>query len=165
MNAAQGPAALQPAAAERQRREVTIYTDGSCLGNPGPGGWAAILLSGRHRRELTGSLAQTTNNQMELQAAIAGLAALKQPCRVTLWSDSEYLRNGITTWIKAWQSNGWLTAQKKPVKNADLWRELLRAMAPHQVEWRWTKGHAADEHNNRADELARAAALGLSSPT
>ena len=150
--------------AGRERRHVTIYTDGSCLGNPGPGGWAAILLYGRHRRELTGSMAATTNNQMELQAAIAGLTALKEPCRVTLWSDSEYLRNGITRWITGWQANGWLTAQKKPVKNAELWRELLRAIAPHEVEWRWTRGNAHDEHNNRADELARAAAIAGATP-
>jgi len=139
-------------------RHVTIYTDGSCLGNPGPGGWAAILISGRHRRELSGALAPTTNNQMELTAAIEALRALKEPCQVTLWSDSEYLKNGITKWIKAWQANGWRTAAKAPVKNADLWRALLAAAAPHQVEWRWTKGHADDVHNVRADELARAAA-------
>ncbi len=140
-------------------RQVTIYTDGSCLGNPGPGGWSAILMYGRHRRELSGGMAHTTNNQMEIQAAISGLEALKEPCRVTLWSDSEYLRKGITQWITQWQANGWRTSNKQPVKNADLWRELLRTMARHQVEWRWTKGHAADEHNIRADELAREAAL------
>jgi ribonuclease HI len=138
---------------------VTIYTDGSCLGNPGPGGWAAILLYGRHRRELSGGMTHTTNNQMELQAAITALSALKEPCQVTLWSDSEYLKNGITKWIKGWQANGWHTADKSPVKNAGLWRELLAAIDGHQIEWRWTKGHADDEGNTRADELARAAAL------
>lgn len=136
---------------------VTIYTDGACKGNPGPGGWGVVLLAGKHRRELNGAEPATTNNRMELRAAIAGLAALNRRCRVTLVTDSEYLKNGITSWIVGWQRNGWRTKDKQPVKNADLWQELLALTQRHEIAWRWTKGHANDAENNRCDELANAA--------
>lgn len=144
-------------------RAVTMYTDGACLGNPGPGGWAAILLyqgaQRLFRRDLTGGAAWTTNNQMELQAAIEGLAALTEPCTVTLWTDSQYMRLGITSWVKGWQKNGWRTATRQPVKNADLWRRLLAEVARHDaVMWEWTKGHANNDLNNAADVLARTSA-------
>jgi ribonuclease HI len=145
------------AAPDRAPTEVTLYTDGACKGNPGPGGWGIVLLAGRHRLERSGAEPQTTNNRMELRAAIEGLRALKRPCRVTVVTDSEYLRNGITSWIRTWQRNGWLTKDRQPVKNAELWRELLDLVARHEVTWRWTKGHAADAENNRCDELANAA--------
>ena len=134
---------------------VVIHTDGACSGNPGPGGWGAILVSGRHKKELSGGEAMTTNNRMELMAAIAALEALKRPCVVDLYTDSEYLKNGITSWIHLWKRNGWRTASKKPVKNADLWKRLDDALARHQVRWRWVKGHAGDAMNERADQLAR----------
>lgn len=141
---------------------VIIYTDGGCLGNPGPGGWAAILRYGRHTRELTGRASLTTNNRMELRAAIEALNALNRPCRVEIHTDSEYLRRGITEWVKGWQRNGWKTAAKQPVKNRDLWEALLAAVARHAsaggVTWQWTRGHAGDELNERADELANNAA-------
>ena len=136
---------------------VTIYTDGACKGNPGPGGWGVVLLAGKHRRELNGAEPATTNNRMELRAAIAGLAALNRRCRVTLVTDSEYLKNGITSWIVGWQRNGGRTKDKQPVKNADLWQELLALTQRHEIAWRWTKGHANDAENNRCDELANAA--------
>ena len=141
---------------------VTIYTDGGCIGNPGPGGWAAILLYGEHRKELSGRYRETTNNRMELRAAIEGLEALTRPCRVELYTDSSYLRDGITQWVHGWQRNGWRTAAKKPVKNQDLWQRLLGAVERHEpaggVDWRWTKGHAGNELNELADDLANAAA-------
>lgn len=137
---------------------VIIYTDGACLGNPGPGGWAAILRYGEHEKELSGRFGQTTNNRMELRAALEALQALKRPCPVILYTDSSYLRDGITKWVKGWQRNGWKTASKQPVKNQDLWQALLAAAAPHQIDWRWTKGHAGDELNERADTLASAQA-------
>lgn len=141
---------------------VTIYTDGGCIGNPGPGGWAAILCYGEHRKELSGCFQATTNNRMELRAAIEALNALKRPCRVELYTDSSYLRDGITKWIHNWQRNGWRTAEKKPVKNRDLWQELLAALSRHEpaggIEWRWLKGHAGHSENERADELANQAA-------
>ncbi|MBI1295110.1 ribonuclease HI [bacterium] len=137
---------------------VTIYTDGACSGNPGPGGWAAVLQYGEHEKELSGGFRDTTNNRMELRAAVESLNALKRPCRVNLYTDSSYLRDGITKWVHGWQRNGWRTAAKQPVKNQDLWKALLEAVARHQVNWHWTKGHAGDELNERADTLATSAA-------
>lgn len=137
------------------QKRVTIYTDGACSGNPGPGGWGAILIYGEHRRELSGGEAGTTNNRMELMGAISALEALKEPCRVDLWTDSAYVKDGITKWIHGWKRNGWRTADKKPVKNAELWQRLEGARERHQVEWHWVKGHAGHPENERADELAR----------
>ena len=134
---------------------VSIYTDGACRGNPGPGGWGAILRYGDSEKELYGGEAQTTNNRMELMAAIMGLEALKRPCNVRLWTDSVYVKDGVTKWIHGWKRNGWRTADKKPVKNMELWQRLDAARAPHQVEWRWVKGHSGHAENERADELAR----------
>ena len=134
---------------------VTIYTDGACSGNPGPGGWGAVLRWRGEERELSGGEAETTNNRMELLAAIRALEALKRPARVTLHTDSTYLRDGVTQWLPRWKSNGWRTAAKKPVKNADLWRALDAAARRHEVEWRWVRGHAGDPGNERADTLAR----------
>ena len=136
-------------------QRVTIYTDGACSGNPGPGGWGAILTSGDHTKELMGGEAHTTNNRMELMAAISALEALNRPCTVDLHTDSEYLRNGISNWIHGWKRNGWRTADKKPVKNVDLWKRLDEALKPHKVQWHWVKGHAGHAMNERADELAR----------
>ncbi|MCW5858863.1 MAG: ribonuclease HI [Caldilineales bacterium] len=137
---------------------VHIYTDGACLGNPGPGAWAALLRSGQHEKELVGAACLTTNNRMEMRAAIHALSSLKQPCQVYLHTDSEYLRNGISQWIHNWQRNGWRTADKKPVKNKDLWQALLSALQPHQVQWDWVKGHAGHRDNERVDVLANTAA-------
>jgi ribonuclease HI len=133
---------------------VTIYTDGACKGNPGPGGWGAWLRFGEHEKELWGGEKQTTNNRMELTAVIQALLALKRPCKVAIYTDSEYVRNGITTWIHGWKKRGWTTADKKPVKNAELWRELEAQAGRHQVDWHWVKGHAGDPGNERADALA-----------
>ena len=138
---------------------VDIFTDGACSGNPGPGGWAAILRFETIEKELSGGEQLTTNNRMELMAAIAALEALKRPCRVRLHTDSIYLRDGITRWITNWRRNGWMTADRKPVKNADLWQRLETAMAPHRIEWAWVRGHAGHAENERADELARQALL------
>ncbi|HLN64337.1 MAG TPA: ribonuclease HI [Symbiobacteriaceae bacterium] len=139
-------------------REVTIYTDGACSGNPGPGGWGAILMAGEHRKELSGFEANTTNNRMEIMAAIAAVRALKSPCRVKLYSDSAYLVNAFKqNWLGNWQRNGWINSKKDPVENQDLWRELLAVVRPHEVEWIKVKGHADNPYNNRCDELARAA--------
>ena len=135
---------------------VTIYTDGACSGNPGPGGWGAILSFNGHEKEMSGGEAQTTNNRMELMAAISALEALSRPCDVDLWTDSEYLRGGIMSWMKGWKRNGWKTADKKPVKNVELWQRLDEAARQHNIEWHWVKGHAGHEMNERADELARA---------
>lgn len=135
--------------------EVVIYTDGACSGNPGPGGWGAILIHGETRKELRGGELATTNNRMELMAAIQALEALKRPCTVELHTDSQYVQKGIHEWIHGWKKRGWLTADKKPVKNDDLWRRLDEARLRHQVAWRWVKGHAGHELNERADELAR----------
>jgi ribonuclease HI len=134
---------------------VEVHTDGACSGNPGPGGWAAILRWEGRERELSGGEPLTTNNRMELMAAIAALEALKRPMSVHLYTDSQYLRQGITEWLRGWKARGWLTADKKPVKNKDLWERLDAANAHHTVEWRWLKGHAGHELNERADELAR----------
>lgn len=137
------------------RPQIQIYTDGACSGNPGPGGWGAILMSGSHRKELSGGEAETTNNRMELYAAIAALEQLKKPSLVDLHTDSAYLRNGITQWIHGWKRNGWRTADKKPVKNAELWQRLEAAAGRHDMTWHWVKGHAGHPQNERADELAR----------
>jgi ribonuclease HI len=136
---------------------VDIFTDGACSGNPGPGGWGAILRYNGVEKELSGGAPETTNNRMEMMAAIAALEALKRPARVRLYTDSTYLKDGITKWIHAWKARGWKTASKKPVKNQDLWQRLEAAIAPHQVTWFWVKGHAGHPENERADELARTA--------
>ncbi len=139
-------------------KRVQLITDGACIGNPGPGGWACILSAGEKKKELFGSEAHTTNNRMELMAAIEGLRALREPCEVEVITDSQYLKNGITTWIKGWKRNGWKTAAKKPVVNQDLWMMLDDLVAQHEVRWTWTKGHANHSGNNRCDELATRAA-------
>ena len=135
--------------------KVTIFTDGACSGNPGPGGWGAILRFGDVEKELKGGENPTTNNRMELMAAISALEALKKPALVDLTTDSQYVRQGITTWINNWKRNGWRTASKEPVKNADLWLRLDEALKPHEVHWHWIKGHAGHAENERADQLAR----------
>jgi ribonuclease HI len=137
--------------------KVVIHTDGGCHGNPGPGGWAAVLTSGPHRREISGGAPATTNNRMELQAAIEALNALKLPCEVRIHTDSNYLREGITKWLFGWKRNGWKTKTKQPVKNEDLWRQLDAAVGRHQVEWHWVKGHAGNDGNERCDQLAQLA--------
>jgi ribonuclease HI len=134
---------------------VVIYTDGSCRGNPGPGGWGAILMIGDHKKEIWGGDPDTTNNRMELRAAIEALDALTRPCRVELHTDSQYVRNGITQWLSLWKARGWRTTSKGAVKNEDLWRKLDEARLRHHVDWRWIKGHAGHEMNERADALAR----------
>lgn len=133
---------------------VEIYTDGACSGNPGPGGWGALLLYGDNEKEITGGEFETTNNRMELTAAIEALKLLKRRCKVELHTDSTYVRDGITKWIHGWKAKGWKTAAKKPVKNEELWRQLDEAAAKHDIEWKWVKGHAGDPGNERADELA-----------
>lgn len=142
--------------------KVEIATDGACKGNPGPGGWGVIIRSRTRERELSGGESLTTNNRMELMAAIEGLNALKRPCHVTLSTDSRYVMDGLTKWIKGWQKNGWKTAAKQPVKNADLWQALLAAAKPHRIEWLWVKGHAGHPDNERADKLASDAAVAAS---
>lgn len=134
--------------------KVEIYTDGACKGNPGPGGWGAVLLAGERRKELCGGEWDTTNNRMELTAAIRGLATLKRRCSVIVYTDSEYLRRGIDEWLPAWKERGWRTAGRKPVKNVDLWKELDELAQRHRIEWRWVKAHSGDPGNERADELA-----------
>lgn len=134
--------------------EVEIYTDGACRGNPGPGGWGVWMVSGPHEKELFGGESNTTNNRMELTAVITALRALKRPCRVVLHTDSQYVQKGISEWIVGWKARGWRTADKKPVKNADLWQELDEATRRHDIRWRWVKGHAGHEGNERADRLA-----------
>ena len=140
-------------------KHVEIFTDGACSGNPGPGGWGAILRFNGTTRELSGGEAETTNNRMELLAAISALNALKEPCTVDLHTDSKYVMDGLTKWVKGWQRNGWRTADKKPVKNAELWHALLAAVARHKIEWQWVKGHAGHPENERADTLASNAAI------
>jgi ribonuclease HI len=135
--------------------KVLIYTDGACRGNPGPGGWGAVLISGGHRKEISGGDLATTNNRMELMAAIQALETLKKPCKVELHTDSQYVKNGVTQWIHGWKARGWKTADKSPVKNEDLWKRLDLARSKHEVDWRWVKGHAGHELNELADELAR----------
>jgi ribonuclease HI len=151
---------------------VVVHTDGACSGNPGPGGWGAILAFGDRQKELHGGEAHTTNNRMELMGAISALEALKKPCVVDLHTDSQYMRDGIMKWIKNWKRNGWRTADKKPVKNVDLWQRLEAALERHQVRWHWVRGHAGDAMNERADQLARdgiaavrAGAIGALSPS
>ena len=135
-------------------KRVTLYTDGACKGNPGAGGWGVVLEYGEHRKELFGGDVGTTNNRMELMAAIAGLSALKSQCVVELYTDSVYVKDGITKWLSNWKSNGWRTASKKPVANQDLWEQLDQAVSDHKVNWHWVKGHSGDPGNERADELA-----------
>ena len=139
-------------------KHVTIYTDGSCLGNPGAGGWGAILRYGKLEKELSGGAENTTNNQMEMMAAIQALEALKSPCAVDLYLDSQYVRQGITEWLEGWKARGWKTADKKPVKNMELWQRLEAATLPHHIKWHWVKGHSGHPENERVDELARKAA-------
>lgn len=139
---------------QQARTLVTIYADGACRGNPGPGGWGALLRSGGHEKEIWGGERETTNNRMELTAAIRALAALRRPCVVQVYSDSQYLRKGIGEWIGKWKENGWQTAEKKPVKNIDLWQQLDELGARHQVQWFWVRGHAGNADNERADRLA-----------
>ena len=134
--------------------EVEIYTDGACRGNPGPGGWGVLLRAGGQERELHGGESETTNNRMELRAAIEGLAVLKRPCRVALYTDSQYLRMGITEWMAGWKRNGWKTSGRKPVKNQDLWQRLDDEAARHEIDWHWVKGHSGHPENKRADQLA-----------
>jgi ribonuclease HI len=135
---------------------VTIYTDGACSGNPGPGGWGVLLIYGEARRTLQGGEAETTNNRMELMAAIMALETLTRPCAIDLWTDSQYVRQGITEWLAGWKRNGWKTVAKKPVKNDDLWKRLDEAQARHRVDWHWVKGHAGHDENEQVDGLARA---------
>ncbi len=137
-------------------RRVKIWTDGACSGNPGPGGYGVILRFGEREKELSGGEPATTNNRMELMAAIVALEALTRPCAVDLHTDSQYVRNGVTQWIAGWKARGWKTADRKPVKNEELWRRLEEASERHEVDWHWVKGHAGDEMNERADALARA---------
>ncbi|MDX3908700.1 MAG: ribonuclease HI [Sphingobium sp.] len=137
---------------------VEIFTDGACKGNPGPGGWGAVIRSGPHEKDLSGGEKLTTNNRMELMAAIEALNALKRPCHVILTTDSNYVKDGITKWVLGWQKNGWKTADKKPVKNAELWQALVEATRRHRIDWRWVKGHNGHPDNERADRLASDAA-------
>lgn len=143
-------------------KKVEIFTDGACKGNPGPGGWGALLRMGPHEKELSGAEPLTTNNRMELTAAIKALESLREPCQVVLFSDSKYVLDGIDKWVPGWQRNGWKTAGKTAVKNADLWRELIAAAGPHRIEWVWVKGHDGHPENERVDQLACAAALAVS---
>ncbi len=138
-------------------KRVVVHTDGGCRGNPGPGGWGAVLVYNSRRKELSGGANLTTNNRMELQAAIAALQALVQPCEVEFFTDSKYVQNGIASWMAGWKKNGWMTKARQPVKNVDLWKELDAAAAPHTIEWRWLKGHAGHTENERCDELANQA--------
>jgi len=133
---------------------VELFTDGACKGNPGPGGWGALLRFGKHEKELFGGEECTTNNRMELMGVIAGLEALKRPCSVRLTTDSQYVQRGVTEWMSRWRRNGWLTAERQPVKNRDLWERLDRALSEHRVEWRWVRGHSGHRDNERADRLA-----------
>ena len=144
--------------AARTLQKVELFTDGACLGNPGPGGWAALLRSGTRERALAGAEAMTTNNRMELMAAIAGIEALKRACSVDLTTDSQYVRRGVEEWMPRWKANGWKTSDKQPVKNRDLWERLDAALASHDVRWHWVKGHAGHIENERVDVLAREAA-------
>ncbi|HEX7647045.1 MAG TPA: ribonuclease HI [Noviherbaspirillum sp.] len=142
--------------------KVEIYTDGACKGNPGLGGWGALMIAGEHRKEIFGGERNTTNNRMELKAVIEALGALKRPCEVVIHTDSQYVQKGISEWIHNWKLRGWKTAAKEPVKNADLWQALDAAQAQHKVEWRWVKGHAGHDGNERADELANRGAASVS---
>ena len=137
-----------------QDKTVSLYTDGACKGNPGKGGWGVLMRYGNHEKELFGGEAHTTNNRMELTAIIQGLAALKRPCAVVIYTDSQYVKNGMEKWIHGWKKNGWKTASKQPVKNEDLWQQLDRLAAQHQIQWQWVRGHAGHAENERADALA-----------
>ncbi len=139
---------------EKTKPKIIIYTDGGSKPNPGPGGWAALLIHGEHQKEMSGGDPKTTNNQMELTAAIQALEALQEPCDVTLYTDSEYMQKGITSWMKSWVKNGWKTANKQPVKNQDLWQRLHAATQRHKITWKWVKGHAGNAFNERVDQLA-----------
>ena len=139
-------------------KRVEIFTDGACKGNPGPGGWGAVIRFGPHEKEISGGEADTTNNRMEMTAAIRALNILKEPCHVILTTDSNYVKDGITKWIHGWKRNGWINASKQPVRNADLWHDLVEAVARHTVEWHWVRGHNGHSENERADQLASAAA-------
>ncbi|MCG6657171.1 ribonuclease HI [Halomonas campisalis] len=154
---AKGPQRLNESRQSDPLPRVTVYTDGACRGNPGPGGWGAVLISGRHEKILNGFEPKTTNNRMELMAAIMALRELKRECEVELWTDSEYLRKGITEWIHGWIKRGWKTAARQPVKNAELWRELLAETERHRIHWHWVKGHSGHPGNERADALANEA--------
>jgi ribonuclease HI len=143
-------------------KDITIYTDGSCLKNPGNGGWGAILIYNKKERELSGSQADTTNNQMELKAVIEGIKAVKEKCKINLFTDSKYVQQGITSWIHNWIKNNWKSANKKPVKNKDLWQELYQESQKHDISWNWVKAHNGDEYNERVDTLAHNAAKALS---
>jgi ribonuclease HI len=145
----------------RQMKQVEVFTDGACKGNPGPGGWGALLRMGNHEKELSGREPDTTNNRMEMTAAIKALTALIEPCSVDLYSDSKYLVEGMTRWIDGWQKRGWKTAAKKPVLNEDLWRELIEVASRHKVNWHWVRGHNGHSENERVDQLASAEAEGL----
>ncbi|MEJ8567608.1 ribonuclease HI [Elongatibacter sediminis] len=138
-----------------ESEQVEIYTDGACSGNPGPGGWGSVMLFRGHRRELNGGEPDTTNNRMELMAVIRALEALKRPCQVTVYTDSVYVMKGITEWLEQWKRRGWRTAGRKPVKNVELWQRLEKAVVPHDITWRWVKGHSGVPENERADQLAR----------
>jgi ribonuclease HI len=144
---------------------VQIWTDGACLGNPGPGGWAALLRWQDHERLLSGAEAASTNNRMELAAAIAALESLKRPCRVSLTTDSQYVRQGVLDWLPRWQANGWRTADRKPVRNQDLWQRLATAAATHRVDWHWVRGHSGHPENERVDRAAREAAIAVQEAT
>jgi ribonuclease HI len=137
--------------------KVEIYTDGACRGNPGPGGWAALLRHGEREKEISGAESETTNNRMELMAAIRALESLKRPCEVTLMTDSQYVKNGVTEWMKKWKKNGWKTSGREPVKNQDLWVRLDEAVSRHQIHWKWVRGHSGHPENERVDELANQA--------
>ena len=155
------PAAVLPYDAAMARTAVTIYSDGACLGNPGRGGYGTVLLFGAHRKELSAGFQRTTNNRMELLGAIVGLEALKRPCTVEVWSDSQYVVHAFAQgWLEGWQRRGWRTANKEPVKNRDLWQRLLAAIGPHEVRWQWVRGHTGNPENERCDQLAVAAAQG-----
>ncbi len=138
-------------------KKISIYTDGACSGNPGPGGWGAVLIYNSTKKDISGFAENTTNNRMELQAVIESLISLKSPCEVDLYTDSKYVQEGITKWIFGWLKNGWRNSKKEEVKNSDLWKQLLEVQKPHKVKWHWVKGHADNEMNNRADNLARTA--------
>lgn len=144
-------------------KKVELFTDGACKGNPGPGGWAALLRLGRHEKELTGGERDTTNNRMEMTAVIRGLSALIEPCQVELYSDSKYVIDGITKWVEGWQRRGWKNASKKPVRNADLWHELIEVTARHEVNWNWVRGHNGHAENERVDKLASDVAEAIAS--
>ncbi|GAB2877014.1 ribonuclease HI [Microvirgula curvata] len=139
---------------QTEPEHIDIYTDGACKGNPGPGGWGALLIYRGQEKELFGGEPMTTNNRMEMMAVIEALKCLKRPCRIVLYTDSQYVQKGISEWIKGWKARGWKTASKEPVKNADLWQQLDAARQPHDIDWRWVKGHAGHEFNERADQLA-----------